>query len=401
MKITIVYRYFWPDTPPYAVMLREMSRWLAESGHSVEIITAQPSYKPDARIPRQPWRETIDGVEVRRLPLLPERGPGITRLVNSGLFILLAFAAILSGRRRDLVWTATMPPVVQAAAMRLASRLRGAKFLYQMQDIYPELGLASQTIMPGPIANLMRMIDNATLNASDAVVVLSEDMALALAERKVEPRLLREINNFALASDVASGLPTRPVRGGRPLRFVFAGNIGRFQNLEELVAAFSRISPGEATLEIVGEGRVKAQLIKQVNDQRITHVTFRDHMPVDEVFNHLRTFDVGVISLTPGIFRFAFPSKTLTYLAAGLPLLALIEDDSALARMLREHRVGISVGWDKGVDGLVDGVRQIADGLERGVLASEIPRHLFDAAEARRKWLALMSELDIDLKAKH
>ena len=53
MKITIVYRYFWPVTPPYALMLREMTRWFVEAGHDVEIITAQPSYKPDAGIEKQ------------------------------------------------------------------------------------------------------------------------------------------------------------------------------------------------------------------------------------------------------------------------------------------------------------------------------------------------------------
>ena len=53
MRILIVYRYFWPDTPPYATMLRDISRWLAEAGHDVEILTAQPSYKPEVGIDHQ------------------------------------------------------------------------------------------------------------------------------------------------------------------------------------------------------------------------------------------------------------------------------------------------------------------------------------------------------------
>ena len=65
MKITIVYRYFWPDTPPYATMLRDMSEWFVDAGHDVEVITAQPGYKPKADIPAQPRQETINGVKIR------------------------------------------------------------------------------------------------------------------------------------------------------------------------------------------------------------------------------------------------------------------------------------------------------------------------------------------------
>ena len=59
MRILIAYRYFLPDTPAYAAILGNISFWLAEEGHQVEVIAAQPGYKPGANIPKQAWREQM------------------------------------------------------------------------------------------------------------------------------------------------------------------------------------------------------------------------------------------------------------------------------------------------------------------------------------------------------
>ena len=69
MKITIVYRYFWPDVAAYSFMVKPMSEWFAQAGHEVNIITAQPAYKPTANIGTRPWRETVNNVNIRRLLL--------------------------------------------------------------------------------------------------------------------------------------------------------------------------------------------------------------------------------------------------------------------------------------------------------------------------------------------
>ena len=152
MKIAVVYRYFAPDTPPYAIMLEKMTAWLAAEGHDVEVLTAQPAYKPEAAIPQQPWRDMRNGVRIRRFWLLPERARGMVRAFNSLCFVLRAAANILFGPRRDLVWTATMPPVIQAFLLCAVAKLRGARFLYHMQDIYPEVAEATGTRFSPPLA---------------------------------------------------------------------------------------------------------------------------------------------------------------------------------------------------------------------------------------------------------
>ena len=72
MKITIIYRYFKPDTAPYALLLEKMVPWFVEAEHSINVIGAQPSYGADVRGIKTPSKETVLGASVTRLPLFAE-----------------------------------------------------------------------------------------------------------------------------------------------------------------------------------------------------------------------------------------------------------------------------------------------------------------------------------------
>ena len=73
------------------------------------------------------------------------------------------------------------------------------KFIYHMQDIHPELSVYSGGRLGRGLAmRLMRWLDNQTLRRSAAIVVLSQDMADTLAERRLGPLPVYIINNFSL-----------------------------------------------------------------------------------------------------------------------------------------------------------------------------------------------------------
>jgi glycosyltransferase involved in cell wall biosynthesis len=390
MRITIVYRYFWPDTPPYAVMLKEMTRWLAEAGHDVEMLTAQPSYKPEARIASQPWVENIDGVKVRRLWLFGESGRGLLRALNSLLFVLKSFLVILLGPRCDVVWTATMPPVLQAFLLCLAARLRGASFIYQMQDIYPEVAETMGLGLPRPLARLLKGLDNWTLRRAAAVVVLSEDMASTIRARVGGGARLHIINNFALVTD---GTPRRGKRKPGPVRFLFAGNLGRYQCLPELVSAFSRIPRETAELLLLGDGAMKAELVDLAGKGGSGNIRFVGHVPPAEAFRHMQEADSGIVSLAPGLYRCAFPSKILTYMAASLPLLVLVESGSSLARLVAEHGLGQTVDATASHEALAAAITAEANAIAGGKIYLPPPGELYHPAGARVRWLSLLDTL--------
>jgi len=147
MRVLFFYQHFWPDSPPYANMLRAMGQSLVANGHEVQILTAQPSYKAGDRAQQHPARDQLDGIQVRRLSHFP--GSNRHRLISQlgrALFPLRACLAIfknrLKGESPDVIVAATIPPVINGLFALLAAKLSGARFVYHLQDIYPEIGAA-------------------------------------------------------------------------------------------------------------------------------------------------------------------------------------------------------------------------------------------------------------------
>ena len=396
MRITIVYRYFWPDTPPYAEMLKHISAWLAQEGHEVQILTAQPAYKPDANIPKQPARESIDGVDVIRLPLLKEDGVVWKKAFNSLFFVAQAFTRILFGRKNDLVWTATMPPVLQALTVMTAGRLRGARFLYHMQDIHPEISVTSNVMRNGPVAKMMVIVDRFTQACSTKIVVLSDDMRQSVIDRGILPEKVILVRNFSLGSSDSAIAAISP-SNGEAVKFVFAGNIGRFQNLGALVDAFQEVTPADAELIFIGDGRAKKELVEVVESRKIGNISFMDHMTAIEVFKLICKCHVGVISLLPGLYRYAFPSKLLTYMAANLSVFALVEDQSSLAKLLNDNRIGNSVSWDKPRSEVKDAILEAAKLARTRKTDPNQLREYYHPDEARKNWVALAKSLQSEV----
>jgi colanic acid biosynthesis glycosyl transferase WcaI len=344
MRVLLIHRYFWPDTPPYAHMLRRIAAALATE-HEVMVLSTQPSYKPEVAMAIQPRHDRLDGFSVRRMRLLPERSRGsFVRSVNALLFGLRVFAHVLTGRY-DVVMISTNPPIVAGLAAGLASRLRGASFVYHCQDLHPEVAAFSQLLRHGPVYRLLRWLDSGSCRRASKVVVLSEDMRATLLKRglAVDERI-EIVNNFSLGDDTATGTGGREelVKSPGVFRIMFAGNIGRFQGLEHLLEV-ARLLADDRRVEFVflGDGAAKSQLMEQAGAMLGSNVKFIGHVPIEAVSGALRTADLCVVSLSPNIYRVAYPSKTMSYLCAGKPLLVLVEEDSELSRLVRSESVGL------------------------------------------------------------
>ena len=368
MKILILYRHFWPDSPPYASMLRTISAQLASDGHEVTIWTQQPSYKQSDLDHRVPAREVVDGVQVERLEKLPGyRRLGAVRILDKLLFplriLLKALWRRLRGEQFDLVWTATIPPVMQGMVGRWIARLNRASFLYHCQDLYPELGAFSGLWKAGGVIDrLLASVERRNRARADLLVALSDDMAETVRRLASPLGKLAVINNFMLEDFSCLGA-VRPVLSAPPardrIRLIFAGNLGQFQGLDLLIDAMRLVEARRQDIELVFMGEGKALPGLKARAEGLKTVIFERHRPFEQAQEEIAAADVGIVSLEPEIYRLAFPSKTLTYLGLGLPLLCIVESESQLARMVSDN----SVGWVAGrsPDAIADAICAIGD----------------------------------------
>lgn len=390
MKILLTHRFFWPDTAPYAHMLRVIGNTLAGEGHEVHVLASVPSYREGAKAARV---ERLDALKVRRVRVFQnEKSNPLFRLANVVLYSAGLFAEILH-LRPDVVTASTFPPVVAAWTASLAARLSGANFIYHVQDIHPEVSeIIGGTMGKSVFRRLFRGLDNQTLRRASRVVVVSQDMAETLRARGVQIRDLQVIDNLALDDDSTVALrdPTFTKAPDR-LRVIFAGNLGRFQNLPLLAEGVVRLFPRFPALELcfLGDGPALTSLQEVWGDH--PQVSFLPHVPVATARAILQAADVGLISLEPGMYRVAFPSKYQMYLSLGLPILALIEPESQMARQIRDGQQG-AVSAAATPEAVAAALEEVVAGL---------PRRIAHDAEAARaailaSWRTLMAELDED-----
>lgn len=346
-RVLAVHRYYWPDTPPYASMLRTIAAEWTRAGHTVDVLTSQPSYKPEANIAKRPATERVDDVRVRRIAMEADRSASWRRPFNVIWFPLVVAWRILIGPRYDVVMCSTAPPVSLGWAVSFAAGVRGARFVYHCMDLHPEIGRLSGEFSQPVVYRVMHRLELMTCRRAAAIVVLSEDMRDAVIARDpaLAPRIVIltnfELPDFDTAGAVASPLAADPTR----MRIVFTGNVGRFQNLDVITRAVLAPDPELDALELVfmGEGAAKAELksiVAQAPADVRDRVRFLDHGSPAAVRALLATADLGLVSLTPEVIKFAYPSKTATYLGAGLPVLVAVETDSSLVRLVEATRIG-------------------------------------------------------------
>ncbi|SDX67375.1 Glycosyltransferase involved in cell wall bisynthesis [Litoreibacter albidus] len=342
MKVLLTHRFFWPDTAPYAVMLRTIGDALAEAGHEVHILSSMPSYRTEASATETPKQEKLGALNVRRIWVFSdEKCNPLRRLANAMLYCWALFVKILY-LRPNVVTASTFPPVMAAWSASLAARIVGAKFIYHIQDIHPELSVCSGGRMGrGATMRLLRWLDNQTLRRSEVIVTLSEDMAETLRARGLGPLPITLINNPALDSDhdpIAP--PPELIKPAGTTRVIFAGNLGRFQNLPLLAEGIAQCFDDHPELELMflGDGVALAKLKARWKDH--PQVRFAPFLPFAQARGIISGADIGLVSLSANIYRVAYPSKVSTYLDLGLRILALVEPESQMARELEQRGLG-------------------------------------------------------------
>lgn len=401
MNVLIVHRYYWPDTAPAATIFRTVARrWVAD-GHDVTVFSAQPSYTEGAG--KQPRRERLDGSQVIRAALLPEtKTDYVRRAINFGVFFTKALLHVLRSRKYDVIVALTVPPILPAAILGAAARFTGAQLVYQCMDIFPELGVHSGLMEPGRKYDLMRRLDARNVRHAGQTVVLSRDMKQLLVDRGANPDEITIINNVDIEefSDADTPPPALTKDAGQT-QVLFAGNLGRFQGLDTIISAAHQLADTPSIrFDFLGSGIMQSELESQSGDLLGHSVHFHGRVSASAAAEAAKNADIVLITLAPGVIRAAYPSKTMTYLRAGTPIVALVESDSELGEMIETQQLG-AIAEPGDADGLAAAITTIANADTAEISAiRERCRNVYTERFHRDvlldKWSTLLRSIEVE-----
>lgn len=294
-------------------------------GWSVDVIAT--------RDPGEPEQETgPDGIRIFRMPVRRVRGGSALVVLREYLgFLVLAArkAAGLHGREPYAVVQVHNPPDFLLLAA-LVPRLRGARVVFDVHDLAPELFALRFAGRPGSSALLetLRLLERLALRFADAVVTVHEPYRRLLLERGVpDEKIVVALNSpeeELIPDPVDDGAASR---GGARFRVVYHGTITPHYGLATLVDAAGRIAADvpSLALEIYGAGDALPDLKRQADELGIRdRFTFSDgFLGNREVLERVRGADVGVIAnLAVERNKEALPTKLFEYAAMGIPVVS-------------------------------------------------------------------------------
>lgn len=339
--IVIITPYYWPILCASTHLMKALAEGLAEAGHRVTVLTNgsglrggsvadEPSLKGHVHRGWNPF--------LRRLGVLAK----CCEYAWFSIFFLLRGLAV---QKVDLIFVASNPPLAGLPAALLAW-LKGAKLVYNLQDIFPDSAVVAGILPAGSRAyRWLRKAEEATYRVSDLVVSISPAFS-DYVEGLVPGTPVATIPNWVDTDhirpmDEGEEPAIATFRGGRGFVAQYAGNIGFMQNLEAVLLAAERLKGvSDIRFVFIGDGNAKEAMEDMARQRGLVNCSFLPLQPLERVPAVYNACDVGIIPLKPGAAHIAVPSKTWNYLAAGHPVIGCVESDSPLAAAIAESGAG-------------------------------------------------------------
>jgi glycosyltransferase involved in cell wall biosynthesis len=389
MRLVIVADTYPPLRISGAVQMRDLVREFVEQGHHPTVVV--PTAMLDV-----PWRvEVDDGITVLRVRTPRTKDIDyIRRTINEMRLPYVLLRALrqsgLSRERWDgVVWyspTIFLGPIVRV--LRRESRCRSYLIL---RDIFPEWAVDMGLMRRGLAYRFFKWIERGQYRVADTIGVQTPANLAYLAEWGKRPgRRLEVLQNWlrpAAVTECSIDLSrTRLV--GRKV-FVYAGNMGVAQGMDVFIDLAIRMrARSDVGFLFVGRGSDAARFAAMVEEQGLDNVLFHDEIEPKEIPGLLQQCHVGIVALDPRHKSHNIPGKFLTYMQAGIPVLARINPGNDLGTMIQQEGVGrVCTGGDAATlealaTDLLANPSEMEQARDRGRRLSE---RLFSSAAAVRQ----------------
>jgi glycosyltransferase involved in cell wall biosynthesis len=324
----------------------DLSRALARRGHTVRHVYCGSYTSGKGR---------FDGGGVRNLSVVAvpagesfARYSPVRRISQEAAYGR-RFTRLAATFRPDVILACNVPLVAKSVAAAWCRR-EGVPWVFWLQDLHSVAMSVEAEKRAGRLGKRVgtsfEALERRLLRQADGVVSITDDFGPVLAGWGIDDRACSVIENWAPLED----LPARPrdnewrIRQGLGDRFVYlyTGTLGLKHRPERLYRlAQQRLD--DADVVVISEGMGEARLREMLRTRPLPNLRVLPFQPMDEYPDILGAADVLVALLEPTAGTFSVPSKVLTYLCAGRPILAAIPPENLAARTIERAGAGLVV----------------------------------------------------------
>ena len=342
MKILVFCQYYYPEN----FQINDICEQLAHDGNDVTVITGLPNYPsgiiPDEYKYGQKRDEIINGVHVIRCFEIGRRKGTLGLAVN---YLSYCISATFMAKRLpddfDVVFVYQLSPVLMAIPGIKYARKNKTPLLLYCCDLWPE---SMKLIVKKERSFFFQIIKKISTSIyMDCSRILTQSSSFVSYMERVHMISSDKLSYLpAFASD--DYLEANFTPDDSTVDFIFLGNVGIAQNLEEVIEAVATLGALQRfILHIVGDGSSLAGLKLKVSNMGLDEkVRFYGRRPVEEMPNLYKLADACIVSLkSDNLTGLTLPSKVQGYMAAGKPIIGMI--DGPAKEVIQKSGCGICV----------------------------------------------------------
>lgn len=352
MKIMLISINYWPEVTGIGAFTTYRAEYLARAGHDVEVCTTYPYY-PEWRVKdsyrRKFWfSESRYSVKIFRVwSYIPQKVRSLTRIIHEGSFALSILIRALFIAKPDVMLVVS-PPLGLAIVAIVLSKIWGVPYVFDVEDLQPD-SAADMGMLPKWMIKILYSIEDAAYSHAALISTITKGMSekiaskgswgdkIVLFEPRMDPSLLDlssfDADNFREKYNLKN-------------KFIVthSGNIGVKQALTTLIecAAIVKLNQKIVFL-LIGDGAMKEDIQKKAENAGLDNVMFLPLLGEADYRGALAASGVCVVTQQKMVSEIAFPSKIVSYLSAGCPVIVSANKNSEVSLVVRDSGAGMVV----------------------------------------------------------
>ncbi len=324
-----------------------------------------------------------------------------TNIIEKGITTLTIENTYISGIKKyfsdvkfDLVIYST-PPITFCNAIEYVKNRDGARTYLLLKDINPQnsvdLGMLSKSGLKGIIYKVFRKKEKKLYAVSDRIGCMSQANVDYVVKHnpQVDVNIVEVCPNSCEPLDMSATVGEREElrkKYNLPLDkkiFVYGGNLGKPQGIDFLIECLKKSDKTDTFFLIVGDGTEYSKLERFIEDYKPHNVKLMKRLPKEDYDKMIGSCDVGMIFLD---YRFTipnYPSRLLSYMQAGIPILCVTDKVTDIGPFVKKNGIG-DYCYSNDSDAFVNKVTEISKSDIRKETVFDVLTQYYDVKDSCR-----------------
>lgn len=363
---------FNPDGVSTAYLYNDIALGLKNNGFDVVVLTTTPHYNVidhefvnnilKKRFFGLYYKSFFNGIKVYHIPLKKYKSTFL-RLVSFVYWHFFSFIFGLLIKNIDFILSPS-PPLSIGFVSLIMGKLKNAKIIYNVQEIYPDLLINQGNVKSKFVISFLKKFEKFIYNYSNAVTTIDEVFYNQIIPRFIDQSKLHIIPNFVdtdLYKPLHENLILPPIfeKKSDKIKILYAGNIGFFQDWEPLLFAAEELVEEMIEFWVIGEGVQKKYLENLVKEKGLMNVKifpYQDRQFMPSINNFA---DIHFIAINQNMEQEGFPSKVYTIMACGKPMIIVTGEKTPLYNFLQNKNCSELITNNRNIE-FVKSIRRLA-----------------------------------------